>query len=219
MNSTNGFLKMNGNTNSIVKGAFYSNKTFSDQWTYGIAAYQIPIANGGPYVTYDMIKNDGNVISTNGSYKSGTPSPIVNYLVQGASGGGGNNYTGSKGSYDNFTACPITTISSSNSLSSGNVSMETNVSTESSAKQKMQLIPNPASNYITLSFVPDKTGNSKLVLYTFEGRKVLETNFGNTEAAVRYQKTVDVSKLVNGIYLAQLWNEGKVTTRKIIISR
>jgi hypothetical protein len=83
----------------------------------------------------------------------------------------------------------------------------------------MQLIPNPASNYVTLSFVPDRTGNSKVVLYTFDGRKVFETNFGNTEAAVRYQKTVDVSKLVNGIYLLQLWNEGKVTTSKIIISR
>ena len=80
-------------------------------------------------------------------------------------------------------------------------------------------MPNPATNYIMLSFVPNRTGNSKLVLYTVDGRKAFETDFGNTEATVKYQKTVDVSKLVNGIYLLQLWNEGKVTTSKIMISR
>src|SRR4030095_10731172 len=39
INSSNGFVKLNGNTNSVVKGAFYCTKNFSDQWTYGIAAY------------------------------------------------------------------------------------------------------------------------------------------------------------------------------------
>jgi len=157
------------------------------------------------------------IVPMNGTYRAATPLAILNYLVQGASGGGGNNYTGSKGSYDNFTACPVS-ITSSSSRSS-NVYMEANASPESSAKQKMQLIPNPASNYITLSFVPNRTGNSNVVVYTFDGRKVFETNFGNTEATVRYQKTIDVSKLANGIYLLQLLNEGKVTTDKIIISR
>jgi hypothetical protein len=85
--------------------------------------------------------------------------------------------------------------------------------------REVQIMPNPATNYIRLSFVPDRTGNSKLVLYTVDGRKAFETNFGNTEATVKYQKTVDISKLANGIYLLQLWNEGKVTTGKIMISR
>ena len=40
INSSTGFIKMNGNTNSVVKGMFFSNKSFNDQWAYAIAAYQ-----------------------------------------------------------------------------------------------------------------------------------------------------------------------------------
>jgi len=227
INSSSGFQKLSGNTNTVVVGKFYTNKTFSDQWTYAIAAYQRPQTPPTPpyeFVTYEMLGDPTNVASLkgivpiNGAYRAGTPLPILNYLVQGASGGGGNNYTGSKGSFDNFTAC-IITGSSITSARSGNVSTEAEAINGASSVQKMQLIPNPASNYITLSFTPERTGNSKMVLYTVDGRKAFETNFGNTEATVKYQKTVDVSKLVTGIYLLQLWTEGKVTTDKIIISR
>ena len=100
--SSNGFIKLNDNTSSVVKGAFFSNRTFSDQWTYGIAAYQPPF-------DYSTIGGEGQVVSINGNlYRAGTP--LVNnmplqFLVQGASGGGGQNYTGSSASFQAFTAC------------------------------------------------------------------------------------------------------------------
>jgi len=212
-----GFKKLNGAT-TVVKGKFYSSTCtpFSDQWTYAIAAYQ-------PIFGYTAIAGEGLVTSINGTYRAGTPTPFVNapstqtHLVNGGSGGGGNNYTGSSSSYENYTACPSPAPCPSAVSRTSSLSQE-EIQGVPSARE-VQIMPNPATNYIRLSFVPDRTGNSKLVLYTVDGRKAFETNFGNTEATVKYQKTVDISKLANGIYLLQLWNEGKVTTGKIMISR
>jgi hypothetical protein len=215
-----GFKKQNGG-NTVVQGKFYSSTCtpFTDQWTYAIAAYQ-------PIFDYPVIAGEGLVTSINGTYRAGTPTPFVNapsnktHLVNGGSGGGGNNYTGSTSSYETYTACAF------NPLPAGCSSAVTRTSGLNQEEiqvvpsiREVQIMPNPVTNYIMLSFVPGRTGNSKLVLYTVDGRKAFETNFGNTEATVKYQKTVDVSKLVNGIYLLQLWNEGKVTTSKIMISR
>ena len=212
-----GFKKLN-NANTVVQGKFFSSTCtpFTDQWTYAIAAYQ-------PIFDYPVLAAEGLVTSINGLYRAGTPTPFVNapstqtHLVNGGSGGGGNNYTGSTSSYENYTACPLSDpCSSAVTRTSGLNQQEIQVVP---SIREMQIKPNPATNYITLSFVPGRTGNSKLVLYTVDGRKAFETDFGNTEATVKYQKTVDVSKLVNGIYLLQLWNEGKATTSKIMISR
>jgi hypothetical protein len=70
-----------------------------------------------------------------------------------------------------------------------------------------------------LSFVPARTGSSEIVLFTIGGKKVLETNNGICEAGVKYQKKIDVSKLISGVYVVQLRSKDKITIKKIIISR
>ena len=155
----------------MVKGAIYSNKNFSDQWTYGIAAYRQP--PNYDYVTYAQIGGDGQVQSINGTYRAGTPIPIIQYLVQGGSGGGGNNYTGSSSSFDNFTACPVAGSSSSSPVTSTMMPEETQASVR---VKEFQLMPNPASDNITLSFVPSLTGTSIVTVFTIDGRKVIEFN-------------------------------------------
>jgi hypothetical protein len=59
------------------------------------------------YFTYANIDGNGNagVVPINGNYRAGTPLPEIAYLVQGGSGGGGNNYTGSSANFNNYTAC------------------------------------------------------------------------------------------------------------------
>ena len=212
INSSNGFVKMNGNTSSVVKGMFYSNKNFTDQWGYGIAAYQ-------PQFTYASIAGVGQVISINGNYRAGTPTVggvPVQTLVQGASGGGGNNYTGSTSSFQTYTACidqnPLPTIRITNS------SLTFEAGQQIPAEAEVLIRPNPASGHITISFVTTKTGSSKIEIFTINGRKVLETGYGTCEAGNSYVKQVDVSKLINGIYLVRLWNAGSVTNKKIVIA-
>ena len=90
---------------------------------------------------------------------------------------------------------------------------------KTSSEGEFQIIPNPASDYITISFVNARTGNSKIILFTIDGRKIFETNNGICEAGKKYIKKIDVSKLLSGVYLAQLWSTDKKNIKKIIISR
>ena len=79
--------------------------------------------------------------------------------------------------------------------------------------------PNPASDHLTLSFVPLQTGNSKLEILSINGAKVFEIDYGVCEAGNRYIKNIDVSKFVSGIYMVRIWNAGNVANKKIVISR
>jgi hypothetical protein len=218
INSSNGFVKKKNNANSstIVQGFFYSDTIYSDQWTYALATYR-PIFD---YTAIAGTAGTGKVVAINGPYRAGTPlssaGTPINTLVNGASGGGGNNYTGSTSSWDNFTACPVPgstpAVSRVNSLTQEEVQ-------DIPSEGKVQIIPNPATNYIMLSFVPARTGSSDIVLFTIDGQKVFETNNGICESGVKYLKKIDVSKLINGVYIVQLRSTDKITIKKIIINR
>ena len=209
INSSTGFVKDSSNTYSVVKGIFYSNKNFTDQWGYATAAYQ-------PEFFYASISDSGKVTSINGTYRAGTPTTQIQNIVQGGSGGGGgNNYTGSSSSYDKFTACVLASSPAVSKVSNLNQEVVQNTPSEG----EFQIIPNPASDYITISFVNARTGNSKIILFTIDGKKIFETDNGICEAGKKYIKKIDVSKLLSGVYLAQLWSTDKKNIKKIIISR
>ncbi len=208
INSSTGFAKKN-NGNSVVKGIFYSNRTFKDQWSYAMAAYQ-------PQFTYSKIGAPGAVISINGAYRAGTPTPILADLVNGASGGGGNNYTGSGSSFDNFTACIISLPIASRSNQAPVISDR---SAGSYTQGDLQVAPNPSSNFVLVSFVPLNTGASTLTLTTMDGKKLVESNNGICQAGQKYVKRIDVSKLPGGVYLVQLRGVDKTTIKKIIVTR
>ncbi|MGH2647394.1 MAG: T9SS type A sorting domain-containing protein, partial [Ginsengibacter sp.] len=217
VNSSKGFVKATGNPGSVIKGIFYSTANCSEQWAYGISAYQ-------PQFTYSSIAAAGKVASVKGTYPAGTPIPELKYLVTGGTGGGGNNYCGSTSSYDNFTACPPPAdlqVAGANIA----VSMDNNLLSQqieianSPAMGTVQIVPNPASSYITISFVPIKTGNSKIALYGIDGKMVYESENGIYEAGKNYVQTIDVSKYTSGIYLVQITNADKVTNNKVVITR
>jgi len=207
INSSNGFVK-NNNAYTLAKGKFYSNKTkFNDQWAYASAAYQ-------PTFSYSVLADSGKVQTINGTFRAGTPIPEIPFIVNGGSGGGGNNYSGSTNSYDKFTAC----------LSANTVAYSPETYTIAGIqndllKEEFRVIPNPASDYVTISFVPKNTGNSKLALFSIDGKKISEITNGVCQAGMKYQKKIDVSKLISGVYIIQLRSEEKVTVKKIIISR
>lgn len=217
INSSKGFVKKN-NANSIVKGIFYSNTAYSDQWTYGIAAYQ-------PQFDYSAISAAGQVTSINGNYRAGTPTTQLANLVNGGSGGGGNNYTGSTSSYDNFTACCTGTTTACPAGSNFVSAQKQNSFTDGMEnfqellfEGELRIIPNPASNVINISFAPASRGGSRISLFTIDGKKVFETENTFCEKGKYYFKKIDVSKLINGIYLVKLECADKMTIKKIIIN-
>ncbi|HEU5166173.1 MAG TPA: S8/S53 family peptidase [Chitinophagaceae bacterium] len=215
LSSSNGFVKKNNNATTAVKGYFYTNSTFSDQWTYAMATYQ-------PYFDYTDIDGTGDVVSINGNYRAGTPLAIVTNnkwsLVPGGSGGGGNNYTGSTLSWGKLTACPVTNSVITSSANSMIITMMESQSTLDKLSS-FNLYPNPASNRINISFVPEVSGNSRIVLYTMDGKKAIEINNGIAEAGKSYLRTIDVGKLSRGVYLVQVWSGNKISAGKVVINR
>ncbi|MFC0775973.1 MBG domain-containing protein [Terrimonas alba] len=212
INSSNGFSKKN-NANSVVKGIFYSNKFFGDQWAYAIAAYQ-------PQFSYSAIAAPGQVTSINGDYRAGTPTTQLNNLVNGGSGGGGNNYTGSPSSFENFTACQqgssnITNVSSRPGSATGMVVNESG----SLVKPGFIVAPNPAGSYLDISFSPSVPGKTRLSIYTISGIKVLDVFDGLSDAGTLYQKKIDISRLPGGVYFIRLQNDKKNEIKKLIIAR
>ncbi|HKZ65863.1 MAG TPA: MBG domain-containing protein, partial [Chitinophagaceae bacterium] len=214
LNSSKGFAKKN-NANSVVKGIFYSNTSFTDQWTYGIAAYQ-------PQFTYSSIAGPGQVTSINGNYRAGTPTTQINNLVNGGSGGGGNNYTGSTSSFEKFTACPV--ASSTLTRSSNQNSDQNKVKTETAEsnleiKENLMVYPNPAGSYAEILFRPSVSGNVRLNLFSITGIKVGSVFNGQFDAGKLYQKRLNVNNLAAGIYFIQMENGGKREIKKLIIAR
>ena len=205
INSSTGFVK-NNNASTSLKGMFYSNKTFKDQWAYQSAAYQ-------PQFTYSSIGDSGKVVAINGTYRAGTPITQITHLVNGGSGGGGNNYTGSTNSFDKFTAC------SSAGTTLNRVYVSNEESTIENNPQGFNIVPNPATSYIDLSFVPDKSGTLKIELFTIDGKKVSGTYYGIGEAGSKYVKKIDVSKLIPGVYLVRLNSTDKMILKKVIVDR
>ncbi len=217
INSSNGFVKKNSNPSSTIKGIFYSNTNYSEQWAYGISAYQ-------PQFSYSAISASGKVASINGTYAAGTPIPEIKYLVSGGTGGGGNSYCGSTSAYDNFTACAapaglqIPGYNMPVSLDNYLLSQQVEIA-NSPAMGTVQIVPNPASNYITISFVPVKTGNSKITLYSIDGKMIYESENGMYQAGKNYIERIDVSKCTSGIYVVQITGADKIISNKVVISR
>jgi hypothetical protein len=83
----------------------------------------------------------------------------------------------------------------------------------------IRLIPNPASDQVTVSFVSKTSGNTKLLISAVDGRRVIEIDMGNTIAGKLYQKKVDVSRLNSGIFIVQIFNGEIMSAKKVIIQK
>ena len=217
INSSNGFVKKNSQSNSVVKGIFYCNKNFSDQWSYAMGAYQSPIQ-------YSDISAPGAVASVNGYYRAGTPTTVLAKITYGGTGNGGNNYTGSSSNQNNFTACiPSTNQSTGNRVitnpSSIQQAVRQDIQDVSAKIGEMQVYPNPAAEMVTLSYVPKQTGSSKIAILTIDGKKVVEIDNGVWEAGKKYVKRIDVGRLTRGVYMIQVTEKDAITNKKIIINR
>lgn len=209
INSSTGFVKRN-KANTVVKGIFYSNKNFSDQWSYAIAAYQ-------PVFSYTAVAGVNNVIPINGSYRAGTPINILTRLVNGGSGGGGNNYTGSTNSFEKFFTCVTANQAFAARISKTTAPSETMpVVNESNS---VAIYPNPASNNITISLKALGKGNLLIKLYDMNGRLLRRINAGNLEKGKSYSRLVDVQKLGAGVYLVLVEQNNFITTQKLVIAK
>ena len=80
-----------GGANVNWSGRFYSDQPgLTVQWKWGAAVY----TQSSDYNAMDVKPTHTNACNTGNSDHAGTPEAIKSYLVGGAGGGGGSNYTG-----------------------------------------------------------------------------------------------------------------------------
>jgi hypothetical protein len=206
--SSSGFVKKNG-ASSVVKGIFYSSKPFSDQWSYAMATYR-------PQFNYADVDQAGEITSVNGNYRAGTPTTQIRNLVSGGTSGGGNNYTGSNSSYENFTAC---LVGNAVTVVARSASGESQAQESRNTDEKLKVIPNPASGNATIQFMPSVSGQSRIAIFTSSGTLVSVAYSGLTEQGKMYHKRIDVSKWASGLYIIQFKNGDTLEFRKLIIAR
>jgi hypothetical protein len=77
--------------------------------------------------------------------------------------------------------------------------------TDSEAKPKWKIFPNPSIDFINIE--GELTGNENIRIYSVNGTEMLSTRSANS---------LDISKLASGMYILQIASEGKDWLYKIV---
>lgn len=86
---------------------------------------------------------------------------------------------------------------------------------ENSIADAIQLYPNPATEAVEL-FVPSHDGNLEISLWNIEGKKVKDI-YHSVAGSNGLQRTIDISELPKGVYLARIMAESKSKTIRLVI--
>jgi len=80
------------------------------------------------------------------------------------------------------------------------------------------LYPNPASEYITVSYALSKPSQVSISLYDIAGRKVKEISEGRKNSGL-HEEVIDLDGISMGMYLLQVSTGGSITNLRLIINR
>jgi hypothetical protein len=77
------------------------------------------------------------------------------------------------------------------------------------------IYPNPAKNMLNVNFSIEKANNVKVMLTNLNGQTVFQENLNTLNG--EYNKTIDVSKFIEGVYILSITtNKGKATKKVVI---
>ena len=79
----------------------------------------------------------------------------------------------------------------------------------------LQLIPNPTTDYFTITFNNSKIEEMKISIFDVTGSEILKQNWLSTENINR--KTVDIKTLANGVYYVQVKSKTKTLIKKLVV--
>ncbi|MGD0710216.1 MAG: C10 family peptidase [Bacteroidales bacterium] len=82
--------------------------------------------------------------------------------------------------------------------------------------KELSVFPNPANNYLHISFYITGRKDAKLQLLNITGQVVYDDNIKGNSAAI-LNKTIDVSGLSKGIYSLQIITLGEAINKKVVI--
>jgi hypothetical protein len=85
--------------------------------------------------------------------------------------------------------------------------------------ETLLVTPNPFATQATIEFMTNSTGNTRINVYSIEGRQVANLYNANTQAGEIYQVTLDGTNLPSGMYFVEMTNaNGKKMLVKAMIS-
>ncbi len=82
---------------------------------------------------------------------------------------------------------------------------------------KMTVQPNPATNFVAVSYELPTAGNVELTLFSVNGQAVKSLKESNRMDAGLHTATFDVSDLAKGVYFVKINNNNKVAVKKVVV--
>ncbi len=83
---------------------------------------------------------------------------------------------------------------------------------------RVQLLPNPASEFAAVQFYMPEAGRLSVVLYDLQGRAVATAADGSRFDAGQHTLSFDVSKLASGNYLCRVMGEDQQSTHPLVVT-
>ena len=91
--------------------------------------------------------------------------------------------------------------------------------TDATMPETLLVTPNPFATRATVEFMTNSTGNTRIDVYSIEGRQAANLYNANTQAGEIYQVTLDGANLPSGMYFVEMTNvNGKKMLVKAMIS-
>ncbi len=82
---------------------------------------------------------------------------------------------------------------------------------------KMTVQPNPATNFVAVSYELQTAGNVELTLFNVNGQAVKSLKESNRMDAGLHTASFDVSDLAKGVYFVKINNNNKVAVKKVVV--
>jgi len=95
----------------------------------------------------------------------------------------------------------------------------TSTATALNDDQQLQAYPNPVADQSTITFRPTQAGQAQVKIYNQLGTLVATLYDGQVEANRLYNVTLNGQPLSNGVYNYQLITSGKVTSKRLLVTK
>jgi len=117
-------------------------------------------------------------------------------------------YPGSEKVFDKFYFTVIDGVGGAIGITAFNIESDEKTKVEEVFENSVQLFPNPAGNTINVRI--DQPGNYRFDLYDLRGQKIMSKNInaGNN--------SVDISNLIDGVYIVKIYNDDYNFVGKVI---
>jgi hypothetical protein len=106
------------------------------------------------------------------------------------------------------------TVTDANGCQASKTIVITGINERSAEEASFNMLPNPATNKVTIEYTADKAVPATVRLVSINGQEVYSENFA--QAKGKNIQNIDISGLAKGVYFLQLRSENANISKKLI---